>query len=890
MMLAKNNSSFHEKIKHELDLFLSQSKVQFPPEETLRIDLHCHDFNSNVPDEQLGRIMNIPETWLSTDRQIHSLKKNGMDVITITNHNNARSCFDLLDKGSDVLVGAEFSVTVPDFETGIHVLTYGFSPKQEEQLYKLRINLYSFLEYTSTNDLPTVWAHPLYHYKSNGTPPMAFFNKMALCFERFEVLNGQRDTWQNLLIMNWVKSLTEEQLLLYSKLTGLNPGEFCRNPFKKSMTGGSDSHMGIFSGLTGTYLYVPDLEQKMNTVPMSDLALQALKDGNSSPFGGHNNSEKMMVTFLDYFCQIALNSKDPGLLRIILHKGGTREKMVALLVSNGFAELRQHKITMKFIDLFHNSLTGIKPRLSKRWLIPMVYKPIFDQARKMAITIQNDPKAAAEMFNDSIQHINKMLQSILSERILIKIEELKKQNHFNEFDINKFISHLELPSELRSYLGVSKLNGAYRNNGFKPSEVSRFLNGLSFPFLASSIILSAHFASTRVMYNSRPLLNEFSQKMNYLVHPKRMLWLTDTWDDNNGVSTVLKSILQEIRSRDLPVDLLICSNSLRSEDHLVVVKPAFMLNVPLYKDLSLAVPNYLDIHHLFLNGEYDRVMTSTEGPMGLAALYLKYTYTIPAFLYVHTDWITFSKKNLVLEKENQSRFRRLLRWYYKSYDALFVLNKDHYNWLINKKMEINKASIFITAHWVEPHFRPQKPDKKALFNFSDETPVILFAGRISLEKGVMELPAIFSAAKQQITGLQIVIAGNGPAQPELEVLLPEAKYLGWVNGDKLPLIYSSADILILPSQFDTFSCVVLEALSCGLPVIAYNTKGPKDIIRHGIDGYLVQSQQEIINYLVSFFQTPHLQTSMKKAAVDRAGEYKAGPILDSLMINTGLSE
>src|SRR3954464_11259369 len=65
-------------------------------EDGMRIDLHCHDRNSDVPDETLGRILRVPETWLPTAKLLRTLKANGADALTITNHNNARSCWQAL--------------------------------------------------------------------------------------------------------------------------------------------------------------------------------------------------------------------------------------------------------------------------------------------------------------------------------------------------------------------------------------------------------------------------------------------------------------------------------------------------------------------------------------------------------------------------------------------------------------------------------------------------------------------------------------------------------------------------------------------------------------------------------------------------------------------------
>ena len=76
-------------IEKEFISFIREQERKFSPEDTLKIDLHCHDFNSDTPDVQMARLMNLPETWLKTGDLVSSLRANGCDAITITNHNNA---------------------------------------------------------------------------------------------------------------------------------------------------------------------------------------------------------------------------------------------------------------------------------------------------------------------------------------------------------------------------------------------------------------------------------------------------------------------------------------------------------------------------------------------------------------------------------------------------------------------------------------------------------------------------------------------------------------------------------------------------------------------------------------------------------------------------------
>ena len=885
-----NHLTFHELVKNELASFQLQNQDRFPGNELLKIDLHCHDHNSNVPDELLGRIMNVPETWLPTEHLIHRLRQHQVDAITITNHNNARSCFDQLEKGIDILVGAEFSCYVPDFETGIHVLTYGFSPSQETKLNKLRKNLYGFLEYAAAEDIPTIWAHPLYHYKSSGRPPLLFFDNMALLFERFEVLNGQRDTWQNLLVKRWVETLTQEKIDSLSKQTGIDPGLFCRNPYRKSISGGSDSHMGIFCGLTGTHLHVPDLEEKRLSLPLSALALQAIREGKMLPFGSHHNSEKMTITFLDYVCQIAINGNDPGLMRILLHKGTARDKVIAMLISNGFAELRRHKVTMSFINLFHNSFTGQYPHFTKRWFTPKVYKPVFDETRKMADSFHGNSEVMAAEFQKSIASIFRQLVGVLTDRLQQKILQLGSEHKMDNMSLVDLLDKFEFPSEIRAYIEADNRKTSRKSNIFNTPDIPKFLDGLSFSLLAASVILSAHFTSAHVLYKSSPLLDEFSDKLDYLKHPKRLLWLTDTYGDTNGVSMVLKSMLHQIQVRNLPIDILVCSDTEQEVDNLIVLKPVAEFNLPFYKQQSIRVPDFLELNRIFLEGEYDRIICSTEGPSGLAALYLKHAYTVPAYFYMHTDWITFGQKVLNMEKSMSDQFRRIIRAYYKEFDGVFVLNKDHHKWLTGRKMEMDDSSVFLTAHWADDYFSPQTVSKMDVFGIKESHPVILYTGRLSQEKGVMELPLLYKMMKNELPDLKIVVAGSGPAETELREALPEAIFMGWVSSELLPQLYSAADLLLLPSKFDTFSCVVLEAMSCGLPVIAYKTKGPKDIIMHGINGFLIRSIGSFALTAAEYLKDNNLHSSYRDAAVRRAKEYTADRIIRNLLIDVGLTE
>ncbi len=368
----------------------------------------------------------------------------------------------------------------------------------------------------------------------------------------------------------------------------------------------------------------------------------------------------------------------------------------------------------------------------------------------------------------------------------------------------------------------------------------------------------------------------------------RLLWMTDTFGDQNGVSSVLKAVHEEIKSRNLPVDLLVCSHTIRPDDHLIVVKPVSEFVFPLYRQQPVRIPNYLSVQRIFRRGKYDRIICSTEGPMGLAALWLKKVFSVESYFFMHTDWMMFAREVLSLEKSGLGRLQKALRIYYKSFGNIFVLNTEHRQWLTGDAMGFDPSRVFMTAHWADPAFSALSSGITVVHPFNRQKPVILYTGRISREKGIMELPAIMGMVRSSIPGARLVVAGTGPAEEELKTALPDAAYLGWVEQESLADLFEAADILLLPSRFDTFSCVVLEALTCGLPVVAYNTKGPRDILEDSVSGYLVETPEEMAGRVVEFFLDPGQQMRMKQAAFKRAETYRADKIMDRLLSDTGL--
>jgi glycosyltransferase involved in cell wall biosynthesis len=882
----RQEQSFRPSLNVEFDIFLQQQSQRFAPENCLKIDFHCHDHNSDVPDELWGRILRLPETWLKTKKLVKLLKDNGSQVITITNHNNARSCWDLKAKGIDVLVAAEFTCFFPEYDLFIHVLTYGFSPEQEVILNTKRQNVYEFLRYAAAQDLPVIMPHPLYFYTRNGKIDLSLFEKLAVMFVRFEVLNGQRDLWQSVLTLNWVQNLSPEKILSYARKHNLNPADFAVDPYTpKVLTGGSDDHTGIFAGQCGSYLYIDNLAERLKTTPASELALEAMKKGDVAPFGQVGENQKLNIALLDYFSQVATKIKDPGLFRIMLHRGSTWDKMGCFVISNLLLEMQKHKKTMKFFSFVHESLQGKKPNKLLKWQVSKDYRFCITQLEKIADSRKEGLETFTDTTNLAIRDLFTHLNRLIAQRVESAIKD-SKGIHLDSFSTEEITRKFEIPSQLTAlFLGEGKCQDNMSN-----IRVEKLLDKLSFPILISLILAGSTLASTRVLYQNRQLLNQFAQHLGKNQHSNRALYLTDTLLDKNGVSSSLSGKLKEIQRADLPVDFLICHADAKPDSHLHVVRPITEFEVHRYGEQKIRIPDLMEIANIFYEGGYDRIICSTEGPMAAVSLFIQQMFNVPSYFFMHTDWVDFIKHTTDLNQYERDRVRRLMRALYNRYDGVFVLNSEHKDWLTGHEMQLKEDKVFLTSHHTQPRdVGLHKISKASIIpGANDNTPVLFIACRLSKEKGILDLPEIVERAKKRIPKLRIVVAGSGPAQEQLKQILPEAIFLGWQSKKQLAALYLGLDLFVFPSRFDTFGNVILEAFVHGMPTVAFNCKGPKDIIQHNKNGYLVDDIAGMSSKIIEYFLHPDIQHNMQQKALQRASEYQAEPIMQQFLQDMGL--
>ena len=156
---------------------------------------------------------------------------------------------------------------------------------------------------------------------------------------------------------------------------------------------------------------------------------------------------------------------------------------------------------------------------------------------------------------------------------------------------------------------------------------------------------------------------------------------------------------------------------------------------------------------------------------------------------------------------------------------------------------------------------------------SREENYILFAGRLVEHKRIQYIIKAFSDMKDDITE-DLVIIGSGPCEKPLKDLVisydisDRVKFIPFLPSSKYREFLSKCKVFVFPSLHEAFGVVIIEAMASGKPVIASNIIGPKDIITHGYDGFLFETENvdELKKYLELLLEDKELRKKMGESA------------------------
>lgn len=190
------------------------------------------------------------------------------------------------------------------------------------------------------------------------------------------------------------------------------------------------------------------------------------------------------------------------------------------------------------------------------------------------------------------------------------------------------------------------------------------------------------------------------------------------------------------------------------------------------------------------------------------------------------------------------------------------------------------------------HFYPIPADEAKMYvGLKPEDRMVLFVGRIEPLKGVDTLiQAMSSLHLTDERPVHLAIIGGDPAAGPREMSAEMARlqklcddlsvgqtvvFLGKRDQDKLPYYYSAAELVVMPSHYESFGMVALEAMACGTPVIASEVGGLAYLVKDGETGFTIPDQEpDTLCEKISWLLDDHdLHATMSRRAVEYAQDY-----------------
>jgi 1,2-diacylglycerol 3-alpha-glucosyltransferase len=244
--------------------------------------------------------------------------------------------------------------------------------------------------------------------------------------------------------------------------------------------------------------------------------------------------------------------------------------------------------------------------------------------------------------------------------------------------------------------------------------------------------------------------------------------------------------------------------------------------------------------HYFLCRSASRVALEMKIPV------LGTNHFLPENLLPYLNSLPMSRKTKI------ATLWKLMLWTYNTLNVVTTPTVTAARILKRQKIRVPvvPVSCGVDTCRFHPKTDHNRAELRASFRIDENLPLFLYVGRLDREKRVDLLLHGFALLQQSTsTQAKVVIAGQGAARNELVQLSQQlgieasTHFLGYVPDSRLPDLYRSADIFVMPSPEELQSIATLEAMACARPVLAANARALPELVTPELNGALFKSGQ-----------------------------------------------
>ena len=750
-----------------------------------KCDLHIHSRYSARSEEWLFRRLDFPDSY-SDPRELHrQLLERGMDFITITDHDTIEGCLQIVHLPQS-FISEQITTYFPQDPCKIHILAWGISEAQHEEIVAVRDNVYELQKYLAATQIAHAVAHPL--YSINGQLAASHLERLILLFKHFEAVNGLRDALLSELAQNLFGSLTREKIDKLADRHNLVPTH--PEPWQKTFTGGSDDHGGKFIASACTETPPADSAEKF---------LAHVRAGNCSAQGNGGTPLALSHGFyntVSCFIQDRFHEK-LGPSAIVLEQMFSRfmegRDPTELTLTEKGRIFAQGVLSGKIFEL-------VKPANVSMWKELSGYFQRPEVKAKLAEELNGVSEPERRTF---------LMANLVAEQLAFRL-------------FKKFVLQISSGNMVESMQALTAIA----------------------PIL---IILTPYIYGFHSQAPSRKWLRKIFQELTdeipAALQNRKRAWFTDTLEDVNGVATTIRKMAAAGAAAGKEL-IVVTSRSELNIDNIPIknFRPIGEFELPEYELQKLSFPPILQMLDYIQRKKFSEIIISTPGPIGLTALLAAKMLNLQTSGIYHTDFPQYVR---ILTEDSflESAAWHYMHWFYGQLDTVFVSSEQYRQSWINRGFDPEKLKIFPRGLDTEL-FNPARRDPAFWEKYGAATNGevrLLYVGRISREKDLDVLANAYRRLREEGLSVQLFVVGHGPYTQALSETLPDAVFTGYLTGLELATAYASADVFAFPSTTDTFGNVIIEAQASGVPVVVSDSGGPKELVDDKTNGLVTKS-------------------------------------------------
>jgi glycosyltransferase involved in cell wall biosynthesis/predicted metal-dependent phosphoesterase TrpH len=809
----------------------------------VRMDTHVHSSASSKPVIAAAGIVGAPESYSDPERVFEQAKARGMDLVTITDHDTIAGAMTLVHKNyPDFVVGQEVSVRFPEDQCLLHVLVWNLTPELDEQITTLglRDDVYDFAAWLAQHRLPHSLAHPLYVQNAKLTP--RHIERCALLFKNFETINGAHDNTLNTQIARYAASLTPKTIQRLIDTHDITP--HWPRIWEKGQTGGSDDHALLNIGRTWTQIPFHNSETPTATEFVKRIGQGLAQAGG---IGGHTALLAHQITTVgaQHFARTGHHKRSPAgryaSAKLLRFFGATAPAPTKARLIASYA----WKKAVPF---------EIKRRRSASTTLPLLLKDFKH-------TLDRHPALKANLDPDTWSAGPPVSQ---------------------HDEMASFVADLitTMSATLNDTIPSALANKQYKDLA-KQLQTYAMLQLAQLPYIVSLYCQN----------KERAFVQDFARHTSTenpedTTRPTRVLKFTDTLCDVNGVCRFIQNTANTARrnNRDLTVftsSRIPLPPTVADAPNVRNFTPIFAMKMPKYETLDLALPPLLEMLRAADELRPDVIHISTPGPVGMVGMLAAKLMRVPVVGVYHTDFPAYVDE-LFDDHVSTTICKQFMSLFYRQFRAVFSRSSDYANRLKDLGLDENKL-VKLKPGFDNHQFSRDLRDDSIWdqHNVPRDAIKILFCGRVSTEKNLPLLVDLWPDIKSRIeaAGKQahLIIIGDGPYRTKMAKRLEglNAHFLGFRHGPELAALYASCDCFAFPSTTDTLGQVVMEAQASGVPVVATNEGGPKEVIDHNHTGYVlpIDDPTAWTDAIVQIATDDALRQRMSKSAVEHMKQF-----------------